>query len=117
MGRIEVTDEAGIAVVSLLGEHDLSTAERFRTEIEGLLDSGWRIVVDLTQTGFVDSTVVAGVVEGHRRVSAEGRDHDLAAVVTPNTAPQRTWKLLRLHERVPTFLTRREAITAMNRDC
>ena len=116
MGHIEVTDEAGTAVIALFGEHDISTAGTVATEIEGLLDSGSRIVVDLTQAGFIDSTAVAAMVEGYRRVLAEGREHALAAVVTPNSAPKRTWKLLGLHERVPTFATRREAIAAVSRD-
>jgi len=111
--RIEVTDEAGIAVVAMFGEHDISTAEAFAAQITRLVDSGSRIVVDLAQTRFVDSTVVGALVEGHRRASADGRDHDLAAVVTPHTAPQRTWNLLRLDERVPTFPTRRDAIAAV----
>jgi anti-anti-sigma factor len=116
MGRVEVTDEAGTAVVSLLGEHDVFTAGSFATELEGLLDSGWRIVVDLTEAGFIDSTVVAGVIQGQRRVITERRDHALAAVVTPNSAPHRTWKLLGLQDRVPTFATRREAIAALTGD-
>jgi anti-anti-sigma regulatory factor len=47
-GRIEVTDEAGTAVVALVGEHDPSTAETLAARIEALLDSGSPIVVDLT---------------------------------------------------------------------
>lgn len=116
MGRIEVTHEAETAVVSLLGEHDVSTADAFAAEIDVLLDSGCPLVVDLTQTGFIDSTVVACMVRGHRRLVAEGRRHRLAAVVTPNSAPQRTWKLLGLHERVPPFATRGEAIAAVSRE-
>jgi anti-anti-sigma factor len=116
MGDIEVTDEAGTAVVALLGEHDVSTADAFAAKIEELIESGSRIVVDLTEAGFIDSSVVAGMLEGHRRLLAEGRVHALAAVVTPSSAPQRTWKLLGLHERVPTFATVRDAITAVGRD-
>ena len=114
LARIEVTDEAGIAVVAMFGEHDMSTAEAVAAQIDRLLDAGSRIVVDLAEARFVDSTVVGALVEGHRRASADGRDHDLAAVVTPRTPPQRTWNLLRLDERVPTFPTRREAIAAVN---
>ena len=63
MGRIEVTDESGIAVVALFNEHDMSTAETFAARIGKLLDSGSRIVVDLAQARFVDSTVIGALVE------------------------------------------------------
>jgi len=116
IGSIDVTDEAGVAVVVLLGEHDMSTAETFAAHIGMLLDSGSRIVVDLTQARFVDSIVIGALVEGHRRVEADGREHDLAAVVAPHTAPQRTWNLLGLAQRVPTFPTRQDAIAVMSRN-
>jgi anti-anti-sigma factor len=115
-GRIEVTDEAGTAVVALFGEHDVSTAETFAARIEGLVDSGSPVVVDLTQARFVDSTIIGTLIEGHMRLTEHGRAHALAAVVTPHTAPQRTWKLLALHDRVPTFSTRDEAVAAVSRN-
>jgi len=115
MGSIKVTDQAGIAVLTLAGEHDMSTAETIAAQIDRLLDSGSRIVVDLAEAGFVDSTVVRALVEGHQRVAAAGREHDLAAVVAPHTAPHRTWSLLGLDQRMPTFPTRPEAITAVSR--
>jgi anti-anti-sigma factor len=116
VGYIEVTDEAGIAVVTLLGEHDVATAESVGAAIEGLLDSDRRVVVDLTQADFIDSTVVAGVLAGHRRVIAEGREHAIAAAITPGSRPERTWKLLGLNVRVPTFTTRPDAVAAMKDD-
>lgn len=115
MGSIEVKDEAGVALLTLSGEHDISTAETLAAQIDRLLDSGSRIVVDLAEAGFVDSTVVGALVEGHQRVQADGREHDLAAVVAPHTAPHRTWSLLGLDQRVPTFANRHEAIRAMSR--
>ena len=115
MGSIEVKDEAGIAVLALSGEHDVSTARTIAAQIDRLIDSGSRIVVDLADAGFVDSTVVGALVGGHQRVHSDGREHDLAAVVAPHTAPHRTWSLLGLDQRVPTFPTRREAITAVSR--
>jgi anti-anti-sigma factor len=114
-GRIEVTDEAGTAVVALLGEHDASTAETFAARIEALLDSGSPIVVDLTQARFVDSSIIGTLVEGHLRVTERGRGDALAAVVAPQTAPQRTWAMLALHRRVPTFSTRHDAVAAVSR--
>jgi anti-anti-sigma factor len=47
------------AVVALVGEHDAYTAERLENELNSLLDEGHRIVVDLRDTVFVDSTTLS----------------------------------------------------------
>jgi anti-anti-sigma factor len=47
------------AVVALVGEHDAYTAERLQNELTSLLDEGQRIVIDLRDTAFVDSTTLS----------------------------------------------------------
>jgi anti-anti-sigma factor len=47
------------AVVALVGEHDAYTAERLENELNSLLDEGHRIVVDLRDAVFVDSTTLS----------------------------------------------------------
>ena len=44
----------GVAVVSLLGEHDIATADDVRNALASLLHTGAGVVVDLTETTFVD---------------------------------------------------------------
>jgi hypothetical protein len=51
----------GVALVSLSGDHELYDALRLQSEIRLQLDSGRSIIVDLTETVFVDSSIV-GVV-------------------------------------------------------
>jgi anti-sigma B factor antagonist len=55
------------AVVALVGEHDAYSAERLDNELTGLLDEGRRIVVDLRDTTFIDSTTLSVLLGARRR--------------------------------------------------
>lgn len=54
------------AVVALVGEHDAYSAERLEGELRVLLDDGLRIVVDLRETEFIDSTTLAALLAARR---------------------------------------------------
>jgi anti-sigma B factor antagonist len=58
------------AVVALVGEHDAYSSQRLENELAMLLDEGRRIVVDLRDTAFIDSTTL-GVLLGARRRAEE----------------------------------------------
>ena len=47
------------AVVALVGEHDAYSAERLKSELTALLDEDLRIVVDLRDAEFIDSTTLS----------------------------------------------------------
>ena len=47
------------AVVTLVGEHDAYSAGQLESELTVLLDEGLRIVVDLRDTAFIDSTTLS----------------------------------------------------------
>jgi anti-anti-sigma factor len=47
------------AVVALVGEHDAYSAGRLESELTALLDEGLRIVVDLRDAEFIDSTTLS----------------------------------------------------------
>ena len=55
------------AVVALVGEHDAYSAERLDNELTALLDEGRRIVVDLRETTFIDSTTLSVLLGARRR--------------------------------------------------
>ena len=62
MAPISVTHasrEPPAAVVALVGEHDAYSSQRLENEFAVLLDEGRRIVVDLRDTTFVDSTTLS----------------------------------------------------------
>jgi anti-sigma B factor antagonist len=55
------------AVVTLVGEHDAYSAQRLENELAGLLEEGRRIVVDLRQASFIDSTTLGVLLAGRQR--------------------------------------------------
>jgi anti-anti-sigma factor len=61
-----------VAVVSLLGEHDLATAAEVRSTLGSLLERGTDILVDLSETEFIDLSVVRALDDGQRLASEHG---------------------------------------------
>jgi len=61
-----------IAVVSLLGEHDVTTAWEVRNAIACALNQGTHLVIDLSETEFIDSSIVHALVDSVRLASAQG---------------------------------------------
>jgi anti-sigma B factor antagonist len=65
--RIEMErTDGGVAVVALTGEHDLYTAPALRDRIAGVLEDGTALVIDLTQSTFIDSSVLRVLLEARR---------------------------------------------------
>lgn len=63
----------GIAVVALTGEVDLYTAPDLKQELVRLVDGGARqVVVDLTDTSFIDSTTLGVLISGVKRLRPDG---------------------------------------------
>jgi anti-anti-sigma factor len=54
------------AVIALVGEHDAYSAGRLEGELGVLLDEGRRVVVDLRDTEFIDSTTLATLLAARR---------------------------------------------------
>lgn len=67
-------------VLKLTGEHDLSTAAIVDTAFEPIEASGTTVLVDFTETSFMDSTVVGALI---KRV----RNGETLLSSCPRTAP------------------------------
>lgn len=79
--EIEQDIEAGVPVLTVTGEVDVSTAPELREHLMRLADEGHRlVVVDLTEVSFVDSTALGVLVSGVTRLRNDGGD--LRLVVT-----------------------------------
>ena len=63
---LERTD-AGLAVLTINGEHDLSTAPELRRRLEALLEERTGVIVDLSGATFIDSSILGAILEGKRR--------------------------------------------------
>jgi anti-anti-sigma factor len=64
---ITITDDSGVSVVELQGEHDLATASEVRDALESTLTERRAVVVELTLTDFIDSSILGVLLAGLRR--------------------------------------------------
>jgi anti-sigma B factor antagonist len=60
------------AVVALVGEHDAYSSSRLENELLVLLDEGRRIVVDLRDATFIDSTTLSALLAGRNAADRRG---------------------------------------------
>jgi anti-sigma B factor antagonist len=59
----------GTHVVAVAGEIDLFTAPEFKQRVSAPIDAGaTRVVVDLTETTFIDSSSLGVLIGAHRRL-------------------------------------------------
>lgn len=69
---------SGLAVVSLCGEHDISTQPEVTAALERAAAHS-DVLVDLSECTFVDSTVVAALIKAAQ--AAHARDEQLVLVI------------------------------------
>ena len=100
-----ISDQHGITVVVLEGELEVSEAPALR-DLLGSLIAGpqSRILLDLGQVSFIDSSGIGVLVGAHRRAEEAGARIGLAA---PNAGVRRVFELtrtdrvLRIYDSVP----------------
>jgi anti-anti-sigma factor len=71
--HITVDEIDGVAVIGLLGEHDMATAGELEARIQ---EHAWQdrgVVVSFRDAEFIDSAIVATLYRGHQSVTARGR--------------------------------------------
>ena len=74
MAPISVTlarREPPTAVVALVGEHDAYSSGRLESELALLLEGRQRIVVDLTDATFMDSTTLSALLSARRQAEEQ----------------------------------------------
>lgn len=103
--------EAGLAVVTISGEHDLSTAPNLRRRLDGLLDEGVATVVDLSPATFIDSSILGVILDGRRR-AAEAKIGFAVARANGSDAVDRVLEVTGLRGELPVHARREEALTA-----
>jgi anti-anti-sigma factor len=72
LGSIEVEVRGDVAVVSLLGEHDIVTCPDVRRELEACLKNGNGLVVSLMRTEFLDSGIVKVLFDADQELRDRG---------------------------------------------
>jgi anti-anti-sigma factor len=65
--QIEYQSDNGVPVIALIGEFDLASKDELQQRIRALQEANCpRLVLDLSQTRFLDSTVLGALVRAHR---------------------------------------------------
>jgi anti-sigma B factor antagonist len=106
---LERTD-AGVAVLTISGEHDLSTAPFLRRRIDALLDVGTATVVDLSSASFIDSSILGAILDGRRR-AADARIGFAVVHADGAEAVGRVLEVTGLRAELPVHTQREEAFS------
>ncbi len=99
----------GTAVLSIQGEHDLSTVASLRSQIDQLISGSSAIVIDLTPATFIDSSIL-GVILDARRRAGEANLGFAVAHADGAAAVGRVLEITGLREELPIHPTRDEAV-------
>ena len=111
-GTVTVAHPApGLAVVSLRGEHDLSTEPRL-VEAFAAAGANSNVLVDLSDCTFMDSTVISALLTTSR--AARSRDELFAIVIPPERANlSRLAQMTRLAEVFPVHTSLATALDSL----
>jgi anti-anti-sigma factor len=90
-----------VALVSLSGEHELYAALKLRERICSLLESGRSIVVDLSETVFVDSSIVGVLLEAKQLAAERGADYSVVLGEATGEAVRRMFEMTGLSGILP----------------
>jgi anti-sigma B factor antagonist len=78
----------GAWVLTLYGEHDLSTATAVRDKLQHVFDAGSAVVVDLSAVTFMDSSTLNAILYGSERAHSDDA-HGFAVVLPPGPSAAR----------------------------
>ena len=103
-------NDDGLAVLTISGEHDLSTAPTLRRRIDNLLDEGTATVIDLSPATFIDSSILGVILDGRRR-AAEANIGFAVVHANGSDAVDRVLEVTGLRTELPVHARREEALT------
>lgn len=103
--------QEGAAVVAVAGQADLHTAPELRTTLADAVDSGApTLVVDLSETTFIDSMTLGVLLGALKRVTAAG---GRLGIVCPDRHLRRVFEITSLDRVLTLFTTLDEAIAGV----
>ena len=80
---LNARSEAGFEIVSVHGEVDLSWSSQVRREILDALNRGRRVLVEMDQVTYIDSSGIAALVEGYQTAKARNAQFGLLNISQP----------------------------------
>jgi anti-sigma B factor antagonist len=108
--RVEEESTAGVTILAIHGEADLHSAPDLRDAIATAIEDGAQeLVLDLSDTTFVDSMTLGVLLGAMKRIRAYGGNLRL---VVPGTDVRRIFEITLLDRVFPLHETREEAVHA-----
>jgi anti-sigma B factor antagonist len=107
------TEHAGgdVYVIALTGEIDLYTAPEFKQQLLDVIEKGGKqVVVDLTDTTFIDSTTLGVLVGGVKRLRPNGGQ---LSIVCSDRNITKIFEITGLNRVFPIYETRAEALESV----
>jgi anti-sigma B factor antagonist len=107
------TQEAGYAtyVIAVAGEADLYSAPQLKRALDEAIEAGGKdIVVDMTETTFLDSTALSVLVDATKRLRPDG---GRVALVCVDRNLVKIFRITALDRLFPLFSSRAEAVRSL----
>ena len=95
--------------MALLGELDAGNAPKFKRDFVPVLEANSKVVFDVSQLRFVDSSGLGAILSCLRQLNAKGGDLKLCGLSPLVRAP---FALVRMHTILKIYSTKDEAIRA-----
>lgn len=89
----EISEQQGASVIAFTGEVDLESSPAAREILLKCLESTSKVIVDLSEVSYIDSSGVASLVEALQAAKKNGSQFSLAAASEPT---RRVLELARL---------------------
>jgi anti-anti-sigma factor len=106
IGHFHTVRAGAEAVVVLHGEHDLSTAPELRKLLHELVDEGRNVVVDVSDTEFLDCSIIHALFDADAVLRGQGRW--LVLQVGTTCRVKRALEVAGVLDHVPTAAAREE---------
>jgi anti-anti-sigma factor len=112
-GATTLTNQDGTWVLTLEGEHDLTTVPRLEHQMEQVCSSGTSVVVDLTRATFIDCRVVGWLLRWSERARRIEHLHLAVAIGQDGSFAKRVIDLLNATEAIPCRATKAQALVSL----
>jgi anti-anti-sigma factor len=109
---IQVRREGDVSIVSLTGEHDLSTAQALREALESARATSGGLIVDLSHADFIDSSILGLIVSAWQEAGATGARFALIVGNGSGSSVRRVLELTDLGSTLPVHPDLAHAIAA-----
>jgi anti-sigma B factor antagonist len=104
--------EAGHHIIAVRGEIDLFTAPELKQALTEAVEAGdYRVVIDLTDVSFLDSTALGVLIGAVKRLRSRG---GALAIVNTETSIAKTFEITGLDQIFTIVPSRREALSALD---